>query len=241
MDITIYLLCYNEEILLPHTLDHYYKRFPKAKIIILDNMSTDLSVEIAKSRGCEVVTWDSKGEANIIIMSTLKDNVWKTATTDWVIVADMDEWAEITEEELAKEDAGGFTILHFRGVQIVGESKSLTLDDMNLHEIRTGYYETAFNKHICFKRSAITDINYTRGAHLSNEKGLVKYSKTVYKLKHMNFLGFLWYEAKMKARYDRSHYNRHAFRCSGHYSNNDAVILKNFSSIQVHVKEIMPK
>jgi len=239
MDITIYLLCYNEEVLLPHALDHYSKRFPKAKFIIINNMSTDSSVEIATARGCEIVPWETKNQANIVMNTDLKNNVWKTATTDWIIIADMDEWIELTEEQLMKEDAAGFTILHFRGVQMVADSKSLILDDVNLHDIKTGYYDINFNKHVCFKRTAITDIHYTRGAHKSAEKGLVKYSKNVYKLKHMNFLGLPWFEAKMKARFLRTHHNRHYHRCSGHYTNNDAEIQKKYASAQKAAKDIM--
>jgi hypothetical protein len=90
----------------------------------------------------------------------MKNNIWKTAMTDWILIADMDEWLEITEEELANEDAAGNTMLHCRGLQIVGESVSLTLEDIDLHSLRTGFFDTAFNKHICFKKSEITEINF---------------------------------------------------------------------------------
>lgn len=239
MDITIYLICFNEEVLIPNTLDHYYKRFPKAKIIILDNESTDRSVEIALARGCEVVSWKSKNEANIIILTDLKNSVWKTAETDWVIIADMDEWAEICEADLIDENAKGSTILHFKGIQVVAESESLTLDDIDLHGLKRGYPDVWFNKHVCFKRSAITEMNYTRGCHKSAEKGLVKYSKRVYILKHMNFLGFPWYQAKMKARYARTYFNRNKLRCSGHYMNDDASIIKRFNQVKAAAKDIL--
>jgi glycosyltransferase involved in cell wall biosynthesis len=231
IDLTIYLLCFNEEVLLPHTLHHYKTRFPNAKFIIIDNESTDRSVEIAKEAGCEIHTWQTKGIANIILNTELKNSIWKTATTDWILLADMDEWLNVTEEQLEKENSLGTTILQARGLQIVADSKSLLLDDINLHELKTGYWDPVYNKQLCFKRSEITDINYTRGAHKSSPKGVVKPSKTVYIMKHMNFLGFPWYNAKMRARYARADYNR-SLRCSGHYSNNEKVITDKFAAVQ---------
>lgn len=231
MDITIYLLCYNEEVMLPHTLDHYFKRFPRASILIIDNESTDRSVEIAKARGCHVISWDTGNESNIIKHTELKNTIWKSALTDWVIVADMDEWAEITEADLLKEDSLGSTILHFNGVQMVGKSESVVLDDIDLHALKTGYLDKLYNKHVCFKRTAITEMNYSRGAHTSSEKGIVKYGKTVYKLKHMNFLGLPWFREKMIGRFKRTVYNRTKLRCSGHYTNRESDILAKYNRV----------
>ena len=229
--ITIYLLCYNEEILLPHALKHYKERFPNASFVIIDNESTDNSVEIAKSFGCEIYTWKTNNIANIVENVKLKDNIWKTATTDWVLIADMDEWLEITEEQLNQEDARGITILRNHGVQIVAESQSLLLDDIDLHTLRDGFFDNGYDKTICFKRTLITDINFTRGAHKSNPKGKVVFQKVPYIMKHMNFLGLPWYTEKMKVRFLRTEFNRIKLRCSGHYSNSDSVILSKFNNV----------
>jgi len=238
VDITIYLLCYNEEFLIPHTLHHYMSRFPRAKIVIVDNESTDSSVAIAQAKGCEIYTWKTDNRADIIKNTELKNSIWKTATTDWVIIADMDEWLNITEEQLVNEDAAGSTMLHCKGTQMVADSQSLTLDDIDLHAINTGFFDKSFDKHVCFKRSEISEINYTRGAHKSAERGRVKYSRNVYIFKHMNFLGLPWFQAKMKARYARTHYNR-SLRSSGHYTSNDAAILAKFEAVKKASKVII--
>jgi len=236
IEITIYLLCYNEEVLLPHALLHYKTRFPNAKFIIIDNESSDRSVEIATAAGCEIHTWKTNNIANILENTILKNNIWKTATTDWVLIADMDEWLEITDTHLTLEDQRGITILRTRGIQIVADSQTLILDDIDLHGLRDGYIDTHFSKTICFKRTEINEINFVRGAHSSNPKGKVVFNKVPFILKHMNYLGFPWYEAKMKARYTRTEFNRDKLRCSGHYSNNIKVITDKFNTVKLQAK-----
>jgi hypothetical protein len=93
----LYVLCYNESILIRETIDHYQSRFPKIKITILDNESTDDSVAIATLKGCEILSWSSSGiDDNQYI--EFKNNIWKTVLPReeeddvWIIVADMDEW-----------------------------------------------------------------------------------------------------------------------------------------------------
>lgn len=231
VDITIYLLCYNEEVLLPKALEHYKARFKNAKFVIIDNESTDSSVEIALREGCEIYTWKTKNIANIILNKELKDSIWKEATTDWVIIADMDEWLCMTEEQLVAENDKGATLVSTRGVQIAADSQSLILDDIDLHGLRDGFYDKNYNKILCFKRSEITEINYTRGAHIAYPKGRVQHTKVPYIMKHMNYLGLPWYSAKMKARYKRTDYNRNKLRCSGHYTSNDGEIQKKWAGV----------
>jgi hypothetical protein len=204
--------------MLPHTVAHYRARFPTAPIVILDNESTDSSKAIAEGLGCSVHVWQTGDQANIHKMMLLKNNVWKEgATTRWVIICDMDEWAEITEAQLLEEEAKGVTIINFRGAQMVGDSQTTTLEDIDLHAIPRGYIDAFFNKRVCFRRDKIESMRFDDGAHKCSPLGEPVYSHTIYPLKHLNYLGLQWLQAKFVARWNRTHYNR-SYGRSRHYS-----------------------
>ena len=62
MNISIFVICYNEEIILQKFINHYRTRFPNCEITIYDNMSTDNSRQIAIKNGCKVLEYDSNNE-----------------------------------------------------------------------------------------------------------------------------------------------------------------------------------
>ena len=76
MNISIFLLCYNEELLLPYTLKHYKDRFPTAKFVLVDNYSTDRSCELAKENGMEIRQFQSSNCQNEETMMYIRNNIW---------------------------------------------------------------------------------------------------------------------------------------------------------------------
>ena len=78
MNINIFIFCHNEQVLLPYTINHYKSQLPSSKITILDNESTDNSVEIAKTLGCNIMSWSSNNIFNERINTSIKNNVWKS-------------------------------------------------------------------------------------------------------------------------------------------------------------------
>lgn len=93
MKIACYTIAYNEEILIPHFIDHY-KKFCD-KIVVYDNMSTDNTKQIALDNGCEVISWEAPGGGlNDRCYLEIKQNCYKRDRNnyDWVIVVDADEF-----------------------------------------------------------------------------------------------------------------------------------------------------
>jgi len=203
MSLHVYLLCHNEEVLLPHAIEHYRRRVPGVTFTIIDNESTDRSVAIAKALGCTVETLSTGGKLDDIVLRDLKNDVWKSITNGWVIVADMDEWLCVTEEDLAREDRAGTTLLNIEGWNVVGESANTSLDDLDLHALRMGARFDMESKSVCFRRPQITAMNYGVGAHKAEPEGVVRRSRRTYRLKHMNWLGSAFVVQKYSRRYAR--------------------------------------
>ena len=204
MDINIFLLCYNEEILLPHTISHYRKYLPNCKITIYDNESTDTSVELAKSLGCDVISWSSGNCIDDYKYRHIKNNCWKSIISGWIIMADMDEFLCVTEEELLEEYKCGTSILTIDGLNMIGESKTIFLDDINLQNICKYKNYTWEYKNLCFLREKIVEMNYTVGCHRCDPSGEIVYSSNIYLNKHMEYLGLDYIQNKMIKRYERS-------------------------------------
>jgi glycosyltransferase involved in cell wall biosynthesis len=62
--VDVFVLCWNEEKMLTHFVNHYRDNFNVQNITVIDNQSTDDSVQIAKNLNCIVKTYDSKNELN---------------------------------------------------------------------------------------------------------------------------------------------------------------------------------
>ena len=204
MNINVFLLCYNEASILPHVIKHYKKNLPSCNITILDNESTDSSVEIAKSLGCNVISWSSNNIQDEHIQMRLKNTYWKDISTGWIIMADMDEFLGISEDELVQETNRGTTILSVTGIEMIGESKTLDLSDIDLEKINKYCDNSWESKHLCFLRENITEMDYGPGAHWCNPIGNIKYSSKVYLNKHMSNLGLSDIINKTIIRYERS-------------------------------------
>ena len=231
MEVNIFILCYNEAVLLPHTINHYKKYLPSCKITIYDNESTDNSVNIAKKLGCDVISFSSNNVMNVHIQTQIKKDCWKNIKEGWVIVIDMDEWLCVSEKDLIREKENGTTIIKGMGMNMVGKSKKCDLTDINLHNITKCYYNPWLNKHVCFLPESIQEMNYDLGAHRVRPKGKIKYSKKHYIVKHMNCLGLDNYVDRIILRRDRSKTRREKFGVGKHYNKDKKQIISEYNSL----------
>lgn len=181
--ITIYTISYNEEIFIQFMINHYRKNFPNCHIVIYDNMSTDKTVQIAMANNCEVILYDTNNQISDRKYLEIKNNCWKTATTDWVLVCDMDELFNINESELQAEDNEGTTIVKSEGFNMINMK-----DDYDLENIKYGSRCSPYDKSYLFKRAVINEMNYTPGCHTCNPLGITRFSNLTYPLYHYKCL-----------------------------------------------------
>lgn len=176
-------MAYNEELLLQFMIDHYRSRFPDCHIVVNDNESTDRTKEIALSNNCEVLTYSTNSLVDDIKLRDLKNNCWRSAKTDWVLVCDVDELLDINEKDLENEDQLGSTIIKSEGYTMVNME-----DNYDFINIKHGIRDTQYDKFFLFNKKKVLNINYECGAHQANPSGLIKFSNTAYKLYHWRFI-----------------------------------------------------
>jgi glycosyltransferase involved in cell wall biosynthesis len=189
MNITVYTVTFNEELIMQFMIDHYRSRFPSCHIVVYDNCSTDKTVEIAKTNGCEIRAFDSHGVTDNQMLWDTKNTCWKDADTDWVLVCDTDELLDINDEQLTLEDADGVTVIKAEAWQMVNME-----DNLDIHAIKYGWRDLldfnmggAYDKNLLFNKKYV-DVNYlTAGCHYSTPLGTVKNSK-LYRMLHYKYI-----------------------------------------------------
>jgi glycosyltransferase involved in cell wall biosynthesis len=180
--VTIYTVAYNESIMLPHFIKHYRTNFPECRIVVYDNMSTDDTVKIALENNCEVIPYDTGGKLSDLRYQEIKNNCWKNATTDWVLICDIDEVCDINCSDLQAEDTFGATIISFEGWNMINLKKNLDFNSIT-HGIRS----TSYDKRYCFNKNFIREINYNMGCHAAEPQGVVIESEFTYRCRHYKY------------------------------------------------------
>jgi hypothetical protein len=197
----------------------------------------DNSVEIAKSLGCDVISWSGESKTNVDYLKFLeiKDNCWKHIKSGWIILPDMDEYICVTEDDLINEKKQGTTMLQTRGLQMIGESDTLDLSDIDLQEIKKYIDDNIYSKKICFLREFIQEIKYTAGCHSCSPIGTIKDSSKIYLLKHMNNLGLKFLLNKNIKAYERTSLMR-SKNMATHYTNDLEKIKSDYNKLLSEAK-----
>ena len=193
MKIHAYIIAWNEEKILPFTLD-YYSKFCE-KIYVYDNMSTDNSDEIYKKYDKVIVKkWDSpEKKYNDVVLSELKSNVYKQSrkhNVDWVIVCDCDEYLyhENLIDKLKEYKENGVNIPKIDGHDMFSDTFPTYDGKLLTDKVKIGS-ETydPMCKNIIFSPSL--NITYMPGAHTNKVDNPIYSESAELKLLHYKFLG----------------------------------------------------
>ena len=106
--LTIGIPCYNEALTIGKVVDDFKRLFLKARIVVIDNASTDETADIARQHGAEVISESRKGKGNAV------QRLFREAHSDYLIMVDGDD--TYPAEEALKliatiEKEGGDTIV----------------------------------------------------------------------------------------------------------------------------------
>lgn len=180
--IEAFILAFNEEETIHFTIKHYQKFC--SRITILNNHSTDRTVEIAKAMGCRIKNFGSPGILNDRDYINIKNECWKESRANWVIVCDADEVLELPRVTIPKIGTNP-TIFKTQGWNVFSHEmpKEYWL------EITNGHPEENYSKTVIFNPQEITDINFRIGCHVSSPRGNVVWSDTTLTLFHYRNVG----------------------------------------------------
>jgi hypothetical protein len=219
--IEIFTIIYNEEIILQKFINHYRERFPNCEITIYDNMSTDNSRQIAVENNCKIIDYNSNNEIRDDLYLEIKNNCWKKANTSWVLIADADEFLDINQEQLQKEDC---SIILSKGYNMVNLE-----DDLIFENIKFGIRAKQYDKYYLFNKSKIKEINYEAGCHSANPKGEIKFSKNVYNLFHYTMLSEQYLIDRYRRNYERLSSINKKYGWGIQYTENEQIIKNRFN------------
>ena len=227
--ITIYVLAYNEEFFIPHMIKHYRDRFPSCHIVVYDNMSTDKTAEIAKSHNCEIIPYDTGDTIRDSKYLEIKNNCWKRAGTNWVLVCDMDELLDIDSTQLLMEENVGTTIISTEGYNMVDVDGVFSDDIAN---IVYGARSISYDKSCLFDKRYVQEINYRPGCHECSPVGKkLVYSNTNYKLYHYHAINLAMLKPKFNRNRNRLSQENVKNGWGVHYSYTDSEIKQYYNSL----------
>lgn len=167
MKIEAYVLCHQEEKIIPYLMRHY-NQF--AQVYLMEGHSTDRTVDIALSMGAKIIPVDTGNQVNDKIYLDLKNNAWKDSKADWVIICDTDEFIYHHNIKQYLENTP-YTIFLPRLFNMYSETYPTT-EGQIYEEVCMGV--DGGGKMNLFKPSEIREINYLPGCHNAKPEGNVK-------------------------------------------------------------------
>ena len=231
----VYLFCYNELRLLPVTVGYYRRVFPNCKITICDNCSTDGSVDLAITLGCDIYSFSTDRYLNEFVHKELRNNLWKNSSAEWIVFCDMDELVMISEADLVAESSAGTNLIRTEGRQVLARCEDPNASDIDdLLSLDRYVFDKAYSKPVCFRRLHVPALDFEYGGHSvttttcttdDTDAKCEKYSERTYPLWHFNYLGVPWLLRKNRDRFARATIMR-KYGMSTHYVINPEQVVR---------------
>ena len=224
--ITIFTITYNEEVILPYFIKWYRERFPNCKIVVYDNESTDGTKNICLSTpNLQYIPYHTGNKLSDSTYLKIKNNAWKHADTDWVIVCDVDEFLDVNAIDVLSFDNVGINIFKSKGYNMCNVDN---LEDIT--EIKHGVRAIQYDKTILFNRKRIKEINYGAGCHHCEPQGDVNKATISLPLYHMKFIDVNLLVNKYKSYASRLSDENKEMRWGYHYEQEEWLIREEFKN-----------
>lgn len=191
MEIHAHIVTYNEEKLLPFTLDYYSKIC--SKIYIHDNMSDDSSDEIFKQYDKVIVKkWSSSDTFDEMSLINKRNEEYKITSrdADWVIVCDCDEFLYHPNliEKLIEYKNDGVTVPNILGYVMVSDKFPTYDGELITDKIKIGWgVDIGGSKNIIFDPKI--DMKFGPGSHTFSSNNTIKSKDSELKILHYRLLG----------------------------------------------------
>lgn len=183
---------FNETKMMPYFLEHYSNISDK---IILIEGDPDYQYGYLKNiYDFDVDVIESETLDDFQLME-LRNYYWLKFKNDYdyIIIVDIDEFLDITSNDIKQLKQNGVTLPVIKGYQMV------SMDfPVNLGEVTNGFEDAVhMNKQVIFS-SLIQHINYYIGCHTCEPIGNIVKSDMAYKLYHYKYIGFEEFIEKSK-------------------------------------------
>lgn len=229
MKIHAYILCHNEEKILPYTLDHYSSFCDK--IYLIDNESTDSSVDIAKKYPkVQVITVTTNNQLDEYNLIYLKSNLYKNSrgVADYIISCDTDEFL-YGIENLEYLFINNIKLPKIEGYQMVSDSFPTYTGKKITDIIKTGFADPLFCKQIFFHSDV--NINFGPGCHSFQADKPISTDNCKLKLLHYKYLGVEYVHSKNEYLRKRLSTRNQSMGFGSHYLVSLEEVQKNISRL----------
>jgi hypothetical protein len=222
ISIAVFILCYNEEKIIPHTIKHYNK-FCK-DIFILNNGSTDNTVEISKKLGCKILNFEPKGIDEKHYLD-IKQNCYKPYRNsyDYIIVCDADEFLYHKNISNYIKNNKHIDIFKAIGYEMLFDNFDYMND--NYENIDFGARSPSHDKCLIFKSSV--DIEYSIGCHSVYNKNV----ESLIQLRHLKFINIQFVIDRYKHFSQRMSQVNQDNNWAFHYKWNEKEILNYYNNL----------